>query len=118
MIAEDRYLARFRADPKRIAIRLMRGQFLGTYFWRATIVELSSDRTAWASGRTAVRALVRAYALAEEQGFEGIDRWMGRAYDHPQGRLAPPQRVTFISAEQVRRDRDAVARWQAEQRIG
>jgi len=92
----DRFLARFRASPRkiRVGIRPWSGG------WVAVITERLTGRHVAACGRTAARALVRAYQAAEDQGLDGIDRWMGWAYDHPQGRLAPADRVARITEKE------------------
>ena len=86
------YLARFRADPAKIRIGVRRTGDV----WTATIARRDTFEYAVAVGRTAVRALVLAFQHAEAVGLKGIDRWMQWAYDHPQGALAPANRVVTV----------------------
>ena len=82
------YLARFRADPTRVRIRVRR---VREGLYRATF-ERRDSRTVpmivTATHPSPIRALVLAFQMAEVWGFEGLDRHMQWTYRHPQGRAA------------------------------
>lgn len=95
----DLYLARFRANPAKLRVSVRR-LALSTYL--AVIVVRESGMGVGAVGRTAPRAVAKAFQLAERERLDGIDRDMSWAYDHPQGPLAPPDRVSRISEAEIR----------------
>ena len=85
---EYRYLTRFRADPKKVRIQL---RWNGEE-WQVKISALPDPlqyKQVWAYNKSALKALVRAYQMAEQQNLPGLDRYMQWAYDHPQEALGP-----------------------------
>lgn len=98
----DRFLSRFRADPKKVRVSVRRCTGPGTWrgrteWWYASIGNCQAGIFVGSPGTTPVRAVVQALGLAEERNMPGIDLGMGWAYDHPQGPLAPSDRACRIT---------------------
>lgn len=73
-------LARFRADPSKIHVRVRRYP----NGWLAAFIPSAQGAAAFGTGRTAVRAVVRAFMQAKQIEMPGLDPSMGWAYVHPQ----------------------------------
>lgn len=83
-----KYLARFRADPRKVRIRVRR--LVDRNEWEVGIFGRSRTGDGvgvWESHKYPTRALVLALRRAEEENLAGLDLPMSWAYDHPWGAL-------------------------------
>jgi hypothetical protein len=78
------YLARFRADPKKIRVSWQATD----YGWRATISRRSDGHLiAWLTELDPMSCIEALFGSHLVEGVDGIDPGMDRAYPHPWGPL-------------------------------
>ena len=101
MTESVRYLARFRADPSKVRVSVIRCEQddgRRKTWWYATISTRPGVpyRGVGAPGVTAEEALWEALLVADCERIPGIDLGMDSAYEHPMGPLASPERAVRV----------------------
>lgn len=81
---EGRKLARFRADPQRVTIKMRHTRLTEGSYWRATIYVDGNVQTVGCNVNP-YKALVATLQRARDADVPGIDYYMDWTYEHPHG---------------------------------